>query len=451
VVLTWSNEAFAVVQNTDVAVTKPAGETGSATLTLTQKDSSNRTVKTDTIRVARNQPRARQTVRIDPDKAKTVDVTIETEKGKRTVTVDVARLLGGGPVDLGEGFSLQGSPSASAPGQTSPRSTVRTHTVPHIVERSGTISTPNSFDTSIYVGVTGAGTSNETSYRPKKHVSAGIDDVTNKVEASTSETNFNVGFILGFFMPNVGIFNRIALEAEFALLNNKSEIPGLPGLVGFPTAANDVLRFEKEWMLTMSMLVFMPNQYPLWRDFYVKLGIALIKERFEYDCRANGFCAAAPSTPAFTAADSTLALGFLIGLGYQWQLQQLGLPNMFLRIGWDHIFVGSNDMQAGNGATRFVAGAVENDVDRFYVTLAMSLSDARAKRDVVRIGQLDSGIPLYRYKYQWSDTEYVGVLAQEAARVQPDAVLQGHDGYLRVNYALLGTKLQTYEEWQARR
>ena len=37
-VLVWSNEAFAVVQNTDVVVTKPAGETGTVTLTLTQKD-----------------------------------------------------------------------------------------------------------------------------------------------------------------------------------------------------------------------------------------------------------------------------------------------------------------------------------------------------------------------------------------------------------------------------
>jgi hypothetical protein len=303
----------------------------------------------------------------------------------------------------------------------------------------------------VYIAINTAGTSNETSYKPKKHVSAGIEDVTNQVEASTSKTNFNVGFIMGFFMPNVGIFGRMALEAEFALLNNKSEIPGLPGLAGFPTAANDVLRFEKEWMLTMSMLMFMPEQYPLWRDFYVKLGVALIKERFEYDCRANGFCGAAPATPAFTSSDSTLALGFLIGLGYQWQLQQLGLPNMFLRVGWDHIFVEKNNMQAGTGDTRFVAGDVSNDVDRFYVTLAMTMSDVRVKRDVVRVGQLASGIPLYRYKYQWSDTEYVGVMAQEAVRVQPDAVLQGHDGYWRVNYALLGTKLQTYEEWQARR
>jgi len=110
-VLVWSNEAFAVVQNTDVVVTKPAGETGTVTLTLTQKDSNNQPVKkSDTVRIAPTEPRGRQTVRIDRDKAKTVDITIKTDKGERTVSVDVTRLLGGEPVDLGEGFSAQGTP-----------------------------------------------------------------------------------------------------------------------------------------------------------------------------------------------------------------------------------------------------------------------------------------------------------------------------------------------------
>jgi hypothetical protein len=49
----------------------------------------------------------------------------------------------------------------------------------------------------------------------------------------------------------------------------------------------------------------------------------------------------------------------------------------------------------------------------------------------------------------WRDQVYVGVMAQEVAEIMPDAVLLGSDGYLRVNYARLGLRLMTWEEWEA--
>jgi hypothetical protein len=79
------------------------------------------------------------------------------------------------------------------------------------------------------------------------------------------------------------------------------------------------------------------------------------------------------------------------------------------------------------------------------------LSDIRLKRDIARVGTLDSGLPLYRYKFLWSDQVYVGVMAQEVADVAPDAVVKGDDGYLRVNYARLGTHMKTWEQWSAER
>jgi hypothetical protein len=75
-------------------------------------------------------------------------------------------------------------------------------------------------------------------------------------------------------------------------------------------------------------------------------------------------------------------------------------------------------------------------------------SDARLKRDVVEIGKRPDGISLYRYRYLWSETEYVGVMAQEVASVEPDAVRRGADGWLRVNYGKLGTRLMTWDEWR---
>ena len=78
-------------------------------------------------------------------------------------------------------------------------------------------------------------------------------------------------------------------------------------------------------------------------------------------------------------------------------------------------------------------------------------SDIRLKRDVAQVGELDDGINLYRYRYQWSDTTYVGVMAQEVAAVKPEAVLRGADGYLHVDYARLGLRLQTWDQWVAAR
>jgi len=76
-------------------------------------------------------------------------------------------------------------------------------------------------------------------------------------------------------------------------------------------------------------------------------------------------------------------------------------------------------------------------------------SDIRLKHDVVLIGRLDNGLGFYRFAYNGSEKAYVGVLAQEVQSVEPDAVVVGRDGYLRVFYDKLGLKLQTYEQWIA--
>jgi Chaperone of endosialidase len=79
----------------------------------------------------------------------------------------------------------------------------------------------------------------------------------------------------------------------------------------------------------------------------------------------------------------------------------------------------------------------------------VSCSDIRLKRDVEQVARLGNGLGLYRYRYIWSDQVYVGVMAQEVAAVMPAAVVRGSDGYLRVNYARLGLRLQTWNAWAA--
>ena len=76
-------------------------------------------------------------------------------------------------------------------------------------------------------------------------------------------------------------------------------------------------------------------------------------------------------------------------------------------------------------------------------------SDVRLKRDIVLVGRLDDGLGIYRYRYLWSKTVYVGVLAQEVALDHPDAVVRGPFGYLMVDYGKLGLRMMTEREWDA--
>lgn len=64
-------------------------------------------------------------------------------------------------------------------------------------------------------------------------------------------------------------------------------------------------------------------------------------------------------------------------------------------------------------------------------------SDRRLKRAIRKVGYLMSGLPVYWYKYIWDDIEHIGVMADEAIKIFPDAVSVGVDGYYRVNYSRL--------------
>lgn len=65
------------------------------------------------------------------------------------------------------------------------------------------------------------------------------------------------------------------------------------------------------------------------------------------------------------------------------------------------------------------------------------LSDRRLKRDIERAGTLPSGLPVYRFKYLWEDTERLGVIADEVEVLFPEAV-SDVGGYKAVNYAEIG-------------
>jgi len=76
-------------------------------------------------------------------------------------------------------------------------------------------------------------------------------------------------------------------------------------------------------------------------------------------------------------------------------------------------------------------------------------SDLALKHDIVLLGHLDNGLGFYRFSYLGSNATFVGVIAQEAQAIMPEAVARGQDGYLRVFYDKLGVRFQTYRSWLA--
>ncbi len=69
---------------------------------------------------------------------------------------------------------------------------------------------------------------------------------------------------------------------------------------------------------------------------------------------------------------------------------------------------------------------------------AYAASDVRLKRDIVRVGAMPSGLPIYEFSYVWGPERHRGVMAQEALMYKPEAVAVDEYGYLAVDYAQIG-------------
>lgn len=77
------------------------------------------------------------------------------------------------------------------------------------------------------------------------------------------------------------------------------------------------------------------------------------------------------------------------------------------------------------------------------------ISDSRLKHDIQLVDVLDNGMKVYSFKYNWSDKQYVGVMAQDLLNDPrwADAVVMRDDGYYAVDYERLNMRMTTMEEW----
>jgi hypothetical protein len=71
---------------------------------------------------------------------------------------------------------------------------------------------------------------------------------------------------------------------------------------------------------------------------------------------------------------------------------------------------------------------------------AFILSDRRAKTDIKKVGRLDNGLPIYRYKYRpefgGGGLHHLGVMAQDVEKQNPSAVGDAGGGFMAVDYEL---------------
>ncbi len=68
-------------------------------------------------------------------------------------------------------------------------------------------------------------------------------------------------------------------------------------------------------------------------------------------------------------------------------------------------------------------------------------SDRRLKRDIRRVGASPSGLPVYTFRYLWSDATYRGVMAQDLLKLRPGAVHR-QGAYYWVDYSALDVKFE---------
>ena len=83
--------------------------------------------------------------------------------------------------------------------------------------------------------------------------------------------------------------------------------------------------------------------------------------------------------------------------------------------------------QAGND---FLNSAINSAANAFMA------SDARLKENLKPVGKLNNGLTVYCFNFKGSNTSQIGLIAQEVKEVVPQAVYEGEDGFLKVNYEL---------------
>lgn len=127
-----------------------------------------------------------------------------------------------------------------------------------------------------------------------------------------------------------------------------------------------------------------------------------------------------------------------------------GLANQYLDnylaklTGMGQLGLGAAGILADTGKVSSQSSKSKNGLGGLIGGLASGIaaSDPRLKENVVQIGYLEDGLPLYSYNYVWDDVDsrQVGVMADEVARFRPWALGPKVGEYQTVDYSKLGSE-----------
>lgn len=125
-----------------------------------------------------------------------------------------------------------------------------------------------------------------------------------------------------------------------------------------------------------------------------------------------------------------------------------GLANQYLDnylsklTGLGQLGLGAAGVLADSGRVSNQTSKSKNGLGGLVGGLASGIaaSDPRLKENVIQIGVLEDGLPLYSYNYVWDteDDRQIGVMADEVAEKRPWALGPKVGDYMTVDYSKLG-------------
>lgn len=111
--------------------------------------------------------------------------------------------------------------------------------------------------------------------------------------------------------------------------------------------------------------------------------------------------------------------------------QLLGLSNMGLQAGGLVANTGQKSTSTGGGPS--TAGTIASTIGG----IASIFSDRRLKEDAHKVGELEDGLGVWSFRYIGGVKRFIGVMADEVARLRPWAMGPSVAGYSTVNMGAL--------------
>jgi hypothetical protein len=456
-----ADPARAIVQESNTTVSQTGAEIKTATITITPKTADNKPAgKPTTISSTTRQSKPAR-VKVDDKTAKTIEVKISGRA--EPVLIPIETWLRGGRIDLGGGLTLENAP-ATARGPSTPSTALSTPaTQPANDYWTSSLRYAGEFGgfrIAADVGLTGGANFNSSG----GSFIRGVDNFggNNLVDQRSVDLGNNTGFVGGQLnvwqvSPGPRLFLQTGVNVPLGSSNSATQT----GINTIPQG-DATLKVDYDWQIPLFLGMSFPmgqfgQMIPL-QDPRIRFGVGGIFTHGTISISGVDGPARMPfsASKSFTEFDPGFLVGLRGGLGGGWIL------GADLTVTWrddQSITAGSASFPGTQSYTGSVGDGTDLglmfSVSRTIGDSAMDRpfvagSDIRLKRDIAPLGKRADGIALYRYRYLWSDTEYVGVMAQEIAETRPDAVLRGADGFLRVDYGKLGTRLMTFGEWSSR-